>query len=98
METKYVLVIEHGPLNLSAYFPDFPGCVTAGHTLAEILDMAKEAIDLHLEDEESPLPTPRTVEELAANPEEVRDSAAVCFALISVGHRPLPASAAAITN
>ena len=30
-------------------FPDFPGCVTAGHTLEEARHMAAEALALHVE-------------------------------------------------
>lgn len=30
-------------------FPDFPGCISAGATLDEARDMAREALPFHLE-------------------------------------------------
>lgn len=30
-------------------FPDFPGCITAGSTIDEAKDMAKEALQFHIE-------------------------------------------------
>jgi len=42
-------------------FPDFPGCLTAGETLDEAKDMAREALPFHIEgllEDGSPVPTP----------------------------------------
>ncbi len=30
-------------------FPDFPGCITAGDTVEEAYEMAKEALEFHIE-------------------------------------------------
>ena len=60
---KYAIVIEHGVNNLSAYVPDLPGCVTTGHTVAEIERNIREAIELHLEgmrEDGEPIPEPHT--------------------------------------
>jgi predicted RNase H-like HicB family nuclease len=46
---KYVVVVEPGPSNYSAYVPDLPGCVTTGKTIEEIKTNISEAIELHLE-------------------------------------------------
>ncbi len=46
---KYVVIIEKGPENCSAYVPDLPGCVSAGHTVDEVLRNVREAIQGHLE-------------------------------------------------
>jgi predicted RNase H-like HicB family nuclease len=46
---QYVVLIEKGPNNLSAYVPSLPGCVTTGKTRKEILDNMYEAIQLHLD-------------------------------------------------
>ena len=46
---KYAVVIERGPINMSAYVPDLPGCITTGKTLDEITLNIREAIELHLE-------------------------------------------------
>lgn len=58
----YLVVIESGPQNLSAYIPDLPGCVTTGATAEEVMTNMREAVALHIkgmrEDGESiPLPT-----------------------------------------
>jgi predicted RNase H-like HicB family nuclease len=48
-------------------FPDFPGCVSAGNTLAEAADQAAQALRLHVEgmlDDGDAIPEPRTAEEL----------------------------------
>jgi predicted RNase H-like HicB family nuclease len=47
--TKYAIVIEKGPNNLSAYVPDLPGCITTGKTVEEIERNIREAVELHLE-------------------------------------------------
>ena len=44
-------------------FPDFPGCVTAGRTVAEALALAEEVLEFHVEGmlkhgEDVPEPTP----------------------------------------
>lgn len=51
---KYILVIEQAEGNLSAYFPDVPGCATVGDTVEEIRANALEALEGHLEDEVAP--------------------------------------------
>lgn len=56
----------------SLYFPDLPGCVTAGDTLGELVVNAREALELHLEgmiaDGEEP-PEPTAVENLPHEPD-----------------------------
>lgn len=51
----------------SVTFPDIPGCITQGDTKDEALKMAKEALELTLEDymDGSPLPDPDTDEDKA---------------------------------
>ena len=46
---QYVILIEQGPDNLSAYVPSLPGCVTTGKTRKEIIENMYEAISLHLD-------------------------------------------------
>ncbi len=46
---KYLVIIEKGPNNLSAYVPDLPGCTSAGNTVEDILAGIREAIEGHLE-------------------------------------------------
>jgi len=45
--------------------PDLPGCFSAGRTIEEAMDMAKEAIEAHLEGlilDKEEIPTPRSIE------------------------------------
>ncbi|QTA88818.1 type II toxin-antitoxin system HicB family antitoxin [Desulfonema magnum] len=58
----YMVVIEKGEGNFSAYSPDVPGCVTTGKTLEETLENMKDALAFHLEglcEDGDPLPEPR---------------------------------------
>lgn len=46
---KYLVVIEHGKRNYSAYSPDLPGCIATGRTRAAARARMKAAIRFHLE-------------------------------------------------
>ena len=50
MSMRYMVVIEKGPTSYGAFVPDLPGCIAAGETEAEVLELIQEAIQLHLED------------------------------------------------
>ncbi len=50
MKHRYVLLIERGQGLLQGFFPELPGCTTAGATKAELLENAREALQLYLED------------------------------------------------
>ena len=41
---KYVVVIEKGESNCSAYVPDIPGCVAVGDTIEELEQLIRETI------------------------------------------------------
>jgi len=61
--TKYAIVIEKGPNNLSAYVPDLPGCITTGKAVEEIERNIREAVELHLQglrEDGLPIPEPST--------------------------------------
>ena len=49
MQSKYLIVIEKTPNNLSAFTPDLPGCVATGGTLSEIEERMRDAIRMHLD-------------------------------------------------
>lgn len=58
---RYMVVIEKGPTSYGAFVPDLPGCIAAGETETEVLDLIQEAIELHLEDLRAggqPIPEP----------------------------------------
>ncbi len=71
---KYPIAIEAGNNDhaFSVVVPDLPGCFSAGDTLDEAVDNAKEAVELWLEtviDDGGAIPEPRTLTEYQANPE-----------------------------
>lgn len=64
---RYLMVIEEGPGNLSAYVPDLPGCVATGSDREQLRANMREAIRMHIaglrEDGlEVPEPTPSSAE------------------------------------
>lgn len=59
--TKYMIIIEKGEGNYSAYCPDLPGVVSAAETERETVELMKEAIEFHLEglkEDRIPIPEP----------------------------------------
>ena len=45
---KYLVIVEKGAGNYSAYVPDLPGCASAGNTLDETLQGIREALEGHI--------------------------------------------------
>jgi predicted RNase H-like HicB family nuclease len=77
---KYIALIhkETGS-DYGVHFPDFPGCITAGHTLDEAKDMAVEALAGHIElmrDMGEKIPVPSSLEEIMR---EAENRKAVAF-------------------
>ncbi|HEX8218101.1 MAG TPA: type II toxin-antitoxin system HicB family antitoxin [Chloroflexia bacterium] len=46
---RYLVVVEKGENSYGAYAPDVPGCVAAGDSVEETLQLIKEALEFHLE-------------------------------------------------
>jgi predicted RNase H-like HicB family nuclease len=66
-EHYLVLIEDASPSNaVGVWFPDLPGCYSAGDTFEEALINAREAIALYAE--ETALPPPRSLAELKADP------------------------------
>lgn len=85
--THYVAIIEDaGPhLAVGVWFPDLPGCFSAGDTLDEAITNAAEAVALWFEDidaEGRTIPYARTPSELKADPEVAADMVRYAIALI----------------
>ncbi|HUK18646.1 MAG TPA: type II toxin-antitoxin system HicB family antitoxin [Bryobacteraceae bacterium] len=63
---KYAVLLEKTATGYSTHVPDLPGCVAAGSTLEETIDLIRGAIRMHiagmLEDGE-PIPEPKTIAE-----------------------------------
>ncbi|MDY6954314.1 MAG: type II toxin-antitoxin system HicB family antitoxin [Thermodesulfobacteriota bacterium] len=65
-------------------FPDFPGCVTAGSTIDEAKDMAKEALAGHVQtmiDYGDKIPEPSRLESIMADPE---NADVIAFLVVTV--------------
>jgi predicted RNase H-like HicB family nuclease len=68
---KFLVIIEQGPNNYSAYVPDLPGCVATGRTLEEVENNMRGAISLHLEgmmEDNEPIPTSSSLAEIMEVP------------------------------
>ena len=66
MQTRYLIVIETTPNNLSAFSPDLPGCVATGTTKSEVEERMRDAIRMHLDgmrEDGLPIPKPSSVAE-----------------------------------
>ncbi len=58
---RYAVVIEKGATSYGAYVPDLPGCVVAGETRDEVLQLIQDAIEFHIEglkEDGKPVPAP----------------------------------------
>ena len=85
----YIAIIEDaGPDHaIGVWFPDLPGCTSAGDDIDEALRNAPEALELYAEslhEDGKPLPRPRTLAELRADPEIAADLRANMVALIEL--------------
>ena len=72
MRHYIVVVYKDATLDYGVSFPDFPGAVAAAPTLEEAVEMAAEALLLHVEGmiaEGEIIPEPSTAEQVLANPE-----------------------------
>jgi predicted RNase H-like HicB family nuclease len=61
---RYVMIIETGKKNYSAYLPDLPGCIATGKTVEEVRQRMREAIELHLagmREDGLPIPKPTSL-------------------------------------
>ena len=88
----YVAIVEDaGPETaVGVWFPDLPGCFSAGDDLDAALRNAPEAIALYaqsLAEEGLALPPPRTLNELKRDPQVARDIADYMVALVPVPPR-----------
>jgi predicted RNase H-like HicB family nuclease len=84
--THYVAIVEEEEGKaVGVWFPDLPGCFSAGDTLEEAMLNAREAISLYadaLRDDGRAMPAPRLLTELKADPEAAADIESYMVALI----------------
>lgn len=63
---RYTVIVEQGEASWGAYVPDLPGCVAAADSREEVLQLIREAIDLHLEaliEQGEPIPSAHSTSE-----------------------------------
>ena len=64
---QYLVIVEKGPKSFGAYVPDLPGCIAAGDTKEEVLELIHEVIEFHIEglkEDGLPVPPPASQSEL----------------------------------
>lgn len=93
MSDTYIVVIEVGADNdYEAWFPDLPGCIAAGTSLAALTESARDTLGMHLagiaEDGVEP-PEASSFDAIVANPENLADT---LFLMPVLARRP-PAKA-----
>lgn len=80
----YIGIVHKEPSSdFGVSFPDFPGCVSAGETLAEAVALAGEALLAHIElmaQDGEPIPEPMTLEAALAEP-DARDGVPILVPL-----------------
>jgi predicted RNase H-like HicB family nuclease len=77
---KYLVVIEKGETNYSAFSPDVLGCIATGGTVEETKSLIREALEFHIESmvesgEEIPQPKGLTyhIEDGVFRPDEIAE-------------------------
>jgi len=90
--THYVAIVEEEPGRaIGVWFPDLPGCVSAGDTLDEAMLNAQEALCLWAEamlENGQTIPSPRSLTELKSDAEFAGDLQRYMIALIPFPDSP----------
>jgi predicted RNase H-like HicB family nuclease len=63
LKKEYLIIVEKGKNNLSAYVPDLPGCIATADTEKELLKLMEQGIELHISDMKQRgyrIPSPKT--------------------------------------
>jgi predicted RNase H-like HicB family nuclease len=87
---KYLALIHPGREGYGISFPDFPGCISGGDTMAEVLANGAEALRLHvsaMRADGDAIPEPRNFEAIRNDPELAEDLTA---AIVEVAIEGLP--------
>jgi predicted RNase H-like HicB family nuclease len=95
--THYVAIVEDaGPEKaIGIWFPDLPGCFSAGDDVEDALRNANEALALYAEAEAQEgraLPRPRTISELKSDPAVIPDLRDHIVALVALNARTVHAA------
>lgn len=68
----YLAIVERAGAGYSVFFPDLPGCTSAGATLQEVVTNAEEALAGHLilsAEMGAEIPAPSALDEIARDPD-----------------------------
>lgn len=60
---RFLIIIEEGDRNYSAYAPDLPGCIATGRTYEEVEENMRKAIAMHVQgmiEDHEPIPDTHT--------------------------------------
>lgn len=94
--THYVAIVEDEPGRaVGIWFPDLPGCFSAGDSVEEAMANARDAVALWadlLAEDGKVMPDPRSVSEIKADPDAAEDVSAYLLALIPFAPRLLSAA------
>ncbi len=69
---RYVSFIHRDDAGYGVSFPDFPGCVSVGDTVDDAVRLGSEALAFHVEgllDDGEPIPPPRSLDAIKADPD-----------------------------
>ena len=69
---RYVSLTHRDDAGYGVSFPDFPGCVSVGDTVDDAVRHGGEALAFHVEglvQDGEPIPAPRTIDAIKADPE-----------------------------
>lgn len=71
---KFLVIIEKGKNNFSAYSPDISGCAATGKSVEETLENMKSVLEFHLEGMRNggeEIPTPKSLNYYIAETDEI---------------------------
>lgn len=82
---RYIALIHASNGSYGISFPDFPGCISGGDTLSEVLANGAQALRLHVEAmraDGEPIPPARDFEAIAQDPEIAEEVEGAFLSLI----------------
>lgn len=74
MKVRFLVIVEKGQSNYSAYSPDLLGCIATGTTVEDTLSAMRSAIEFHIEGmlkNGNKLPKPRSLNSYIAETDEI---------------------------
>ena len=84
---RYVGFIHRDNADYGVSFPDFPGCVSVGGTVDAAVRRGSEALAFHVEgllDDGEPIPPPRSIDAIKADPDLAEWRSGAAFVLVTL--------------